>query len=105
MSELSYLEFLERKRHSVQNSGIEPIFMPNGMFPFQEYVAEHLIRKGRDACFLDTGLGKTLIELVVATNYLRHTNKPVLIMTPLAVAGQMLKEATKFRIDDISYSK
>lgn len=105
MSELSYLEFLERKRHSVQNSGIEPIFMPNGMFPFQEYVAEHLIRKGRDACFLDTGLGKTLIELVVATNYLRHTNKPVLIMTPLAVAGQMLKEATKFQIDDISYSK
>ena len=105
MSELSYLEFLERKRHSVQNVGIEPIFMPPGMFPFQEYVADHLIRKGRDACFLDTGLGKTLIELVVATNYLRHTNKPVLIMTPLAVAGQMLKEATKFQIDDISYSK
>jgi len=105
MSELSYLEFLERKRHSVQNVGIDPTFMPTGMFPFQEYVADHLIRKGRDACFLDTGLGKTLIELVVATNYLRHTNKPVLIMTPLAVAGQMLKEAAKFQIDDISYSK
>ena len=75
------------------------------MFDFQRYVTTYAIRKGRCACFLDTGLGKTLIELTIAANYIRHTNKPVLIITPLAVAFQFIKEAAKFNIDDISYSK
>ncbi len=70
-----------------------------------KYVTEYLCKKGRAACFLDTGLGKTIIELSVAVNYIRHTNKPVLIITPLAVAFQFIKEAEKFGIDDISYSK
>ncbi len=33
------------------------------------------------------------------------TNKPVLIITPLAVAFQFIKEAEKFGIGDIMYSK
>ena len=61
------------------------------MFDFQKYVAEYLIKKGRCACYLDTGLGKTIIELVTAVNYIRFTNKPVLIITPLAVAFQFIK--------------
>jgi hypothetical protein len=43
--------------------------------------------------------------MVIATNYIKHTNKPVLIICPLAVAFQFLKEAEKFKIDDIGYSK
>lgn len=102
---MTYQEFLERKRHSVINYGIECKYLPTGMFPFQEFVSDWIIKKGRGACFLDTGLGKTLIELTTAVNYIRHTNKPVLIITPLAVAFQFIKEAEKFQIDDISYSK
>lgn len=79
--------------------------MPSGLFDYQEYVARYAIKKGRCAVFLDTGLGKTIIELTVAKNYIEHTNKPVLILTPLAVAFQFIKEAEKFGIDDISYSK
>lgn len=75
------------------------------MFDFQKYVAEYAIKKGRCAVFLDTGLGKTIIELVTATNYMRHSNKPVLIITPLAVAFQFIKEAKKFDIDDVEYSR
>jgi superfamily II DNA or RNA helicase len=75
------------------------------MFDFQKHVSKVAIKKGRCAVFLDTGLGKTIIELTTAVNYLRHTNKPVLIITPLAVAFQFIKEAEKFGIDDISYSK
>ena len=100
-----YLQFLEKKRHSTSDYGIKYSFMPESMFDFQKHVAEYSIKKGRCADFLDTGLGKTLIELVTAVNYLRHTNKPVLIITPLAVAFQFIKEAEKFGIDDISYSK
>jgi len=100
-----YLKFLESKKHSSINFGIEPNFLPEQMFDYQKHVAEYAIKKGRCAVFLDTGLGKTIIQLTIATNYVRHTNKPVLIITPLAVAFQFIKEAEKFGIDDISYSK
>jgi hypothetical protein len=100
-----YLEFLESKKHSQVNYGIEPNFIPDAMFDFQKHVAEYAIKKGRCAVFLDTGLGKTIIELSIAKNYIKETNKPVLIITPLAVAFQFIKEAEKFGIDDISYSK
>ena len=100
-----YEKFLESKRHSNINYGIDPTFIPDSMFDFQKYVAEYVIRKGRCACFLDTGLGKTIIELTTATNFVQETNKPVLIITPLAVAFQFLKEARKFDIGNIEYSK
>jgi len=101
----NYQEFLESKQHSNIDFGIKTEFLPDQLFDFQKYVAEHAIKKGRCAVFLDTGLGKTIIELTVAVNYIRHTNKPVLIICPLAVAFQFLREAEKFGIDDISYSK
>lgn len=102
---MDYEKFLESKKHSPGNYGIEPYFIPDSMFDYQKYVSDIAIKKGRCAIFLDTGLGKTLIELTIAKNYIHHTNKPVLIITPLAVAFQFMKEAEKFGIDDISYSK
>src|SRR6188768_2356867 len=102
---MNYEQFLEKKKHSTIDYGIDPFFIPDSLFDFQKYVAEKVIKKGRCAGFLDTGLGKTLIELVTATNYIRHTNKPVLIITPLAVAFQFIKEAKKFDIEDVEYSK
>lgn len=102
---MNYSEFLERKRHTSDNFGIKPVFIPDSMFDFQRYVADYAIKKGRCAAFIDTGLGKTLIEIVVATNFVLSTNKRVLIITPLAVAFQFLREADKFQIDDIEYSR
>lgn len=102
---MSYSDFLESKKHSVSNFGIEPNFIHENMFDCQKYTADYIIKKGRCAVFLDTGLGKTLIELTTAKNYVQKTNKPVLIITPLAVAFQFIKEAEKFGIDDVEYSK
>ena len=102
---MNYEQLLESKRHRPANHGIDPTWIPDGLFDFQRYVCEYGIRKGRCAEFLDTGLGKTIIELTTAVNYHRHTGKPVLILTPLAVAFQFIKEAAKFGIDDIEYSK
>src|SRR6056297_3434156 len=102
---MNYYEFLEAKQHSNIDYGIQPTFMVDSMFDFQKYIANYAIKKGRAAIFLDTGLGKTIIELVIARNYNIKTNKPVLILTPLAVAFQFIKEAEKFGIDDIEYSK
>lgn len=100
-----YLDFIQSKRHTPADFGIEPQFIPEWMFDFQKYVSGYAIKKGRCAVFLDTGLGKTLIEIVTAVNYARHTGKPVLILTPLAVAFQFIKEAEKFGIEGVEYSK
>lgn len=102
---MQYQDFIISKQHSSINYGINSNYIPDGMFDYQKYVSEYAIKKGRCAVFLDTGLGKTIIELTIAKNYIQHTNKPVLILTPLAVAFQFLKEAEKFGIDDIEYSK
>ena len=102
---MNYEAFLDSKRHKPSKHGIDAKWLPSGMFDYQEYVTRYAIEKGRCAVFLDTGLGKTVIELAVAQNYVEHLNKPVLILTPLAVAFQFIKEAEKFGIGDISYSK
>ena len=100
-----YTRFLEAKRHSIGNFGFTAKWFPDIAFDFQKHVIEKSIGKGRIANFLDTGLGKTLIQLSEAYNIVLHTNKKVLILTPLAVAFQFIEEANKIGIDDIEYSK
>ena len=56
-----YQEFLELKKHTSSNYGIEQNYFVDTMFDFQNYVTEYAIKKGRCAVFLDTGLGKTII--------------------------------------------
>jgi superfamily II DNA or RNA helicase len=100
-----YLKFIENKKHSIGNFGFKANYIPDIAFDFQKYVIEKAIEKGRSAVFLDTGLGKTLVQLSLAQNIVNHTNKKVLILTPLAVAFQFILEAEKLGIDDIEYSK
>ena len=102
---MRYEEFLDGKRHKPANFGIEPTWLPDGLFDYQRYATEYAIRKGRCAVFLDTGLGKTIIEITTAVNYRQRTGKPTLILTPLAVAFQFIKEGEKFGVTDIQYSK
>ena len=100
-----YQQFLEQKRHSIGNYGFKANYIPDIAFDFQKHVIEKAIEKGRIAVFLDTGLGKTLVQLSIAKNIVNHTNKKVLILTPLAVAFQFVLEAEKLGIDDVEYSK
>ena len=100
-----YKKFLDQKRHTIGNFGFKANYIPDVAFDFQKYVIEKAILKGRSAVFLDTGLGKTLVQLSLAKNIVNHTNKKVLILTPLAVAFQFILEAEKLGIDDIQYSK
>lgn len=102
---MDYLDFIESKKHTIGNFGFEPNYLPDIGFDFQKFIIEKAVRKGRIAIFADTGLGKTLIQLSIAKNIIQHTNKKVLILTPLAVAFQFILEAEKLGIDDIEYSK
>ena len=93
-----YREFLHRKTHEGAAHGFDPIWMPPNLFDFQQSLVEWAIRKGRAAIFADCGLGKTAMQLTWAENVTRHTGRPVLILTPLAVAAQTIREAEKFGI-------
>lgn len=102
---MEYREFIESKKHSIGDFGFQANYIPDMAFDFQKYIIERAVKKGRIAIFADTGLGKTLIQLSIAKNITQHTNKRVLILTPLAVAFQFILEAEKMGIDDIEYSK
>jgi hypothetical protein len=102
---VNYADFIASKRHSLSGSGFEPTWYPEIAFDFQREMIARTMRKGRYAVFADTGLGKTLTQLAVAQNVVCHTNKRVLILTPLAVAFQFLAEAEKIGVDDIEQSK
>lgn len=102
---MDYEKFLQKKRHLLGDYGFEPVSYPDMAFDFQRHIIDKAVRKGRMAIFADTGLGKTLIQLSIADNIVKKTNKRVLILTPLAVAFQFVKEAEKLGIDDVQYSK
>jgi hypothetical protein len=96
---ISYEEFLSAKSQIGQMDGFEPIWMPDFLFDFQKSLVDWAIRKGRAAVNADCGLGKTPMQLVWAQNIVEKTNKPSLILTPLAVSYQTCREADKFGID------
>ncbi len=96
---VSYADFLDGKTQLDGDDGFAAEYMPRFLFPFQAMLVEWAVRKGRGAIFADCGLGKTPMQLVWAENVRRHTGKPVLVVTPLAVGFQTKAEAAKFGIE------
>jgi hypothetical protein len=96
---MTYQEFLKAKQQECIYHGFEPIYMPSCLMDFQQALVDWATRKGRSAIFADCGLGKTIMQLVWAENIVRKTNGRVLILTPLAVGSQTLREADKFGIE------
>ena len=98
---MQYSEFLARKQKHADNSGFDPLWIPDFLFDFQQYLVDWSLRKGRAAIFADCGMGKTPMALVWAQNVKQKTNKPVLIVAPLAVSQQFIGEADKFGINAV----
>lgn len=76
--------------------GFSPKVMPSFLYDFQKSLVEWALKKERAAIFADCGLGKTAMQLTWAQNIIEHTNKPVLILTPLSVSFQTVLEGKKF---------
>lgn len=87
-----YLAFLAKKSPRAEASGFEPQDLPDHLFPFQSHVVRFLVRAGRAACFLDTGLGKGRIALQCLQQCANHTKRPTLHVVPLMVANQIVLE-------------
>lgn len=105
MKKENYLKFLEQKQktHTMSGFDIDASELNGKMFDFQKFIVQRALKAGKYAIFADCGLGKTLMQLEWANRVNRHTNKPVLILAPLAVAGQTIKEGIKFGIDVCKY--
>ena len=100
-----YQDFLnaKQKAHILSGFDVELNDLNKSMFDFQKFIVKRALKAGKYAIFADCGLGKTLMQLEWANRVNKETNKPVLILAPLAVAGQTIKEGAKFHIDICRY--
>lgn len=96
---MNYNEFIDSKSQFTSDCGFDVEDLPSCMFDFQQHLVRWALRRGRAAIFADCGLGKTLMQLVWAQKVAERTNGRVLILTPLAVAQQTVREAEKFGIE------
>lgn len=96
-----YLDFVASKKIVLGKSGLNrvPSLTPM-LFDFQKHICEWALRKGRAALFCDCGLGKTPMQL----EWAQHIPGRVLILAPLAVAQQTVREGKKFGID-VTYER
>jgi len=93
---MEYIDFIQGKQiknkyqgKQIELSDINPI-----LFEFQRDITKWAVSKGRAAIFLDTGLGKTFIQL----EWARLLDVKTLIVAPLSVARQTVKEGKKINI-------
>ena len=97
---VSYTDFLSRKSVHAPTRGLKKIpELHPALFPHQRDVTSFLLGVGCGAAFLDTGLGKFLIGAEWGRVIAEHTNKPVLMLAPLAVSRQHVREGEKFGLD------
>lgn len=88
---MSYADFLARKQRTVTETGIDPTDLPASLFHHQIDVVRWAARQVRAATFLDTGLGKTRIQLAWA-DVMRQGGR-ALVVCPLSIARQTAREA------------
>jgi len=98
---MSYTAFLESKRHNSVMTGfdIDESDLNDKLYPFQKHCVQWALKRGRAALFEDCGLGKTPQQLEWAHRVSEYTDKPVLILAPLAVSEQTAREGKKFGIE------
>lgn len=96
----TYQEFLTSKLRDYSGAGFDvSVDTINPMlFPFQRDIVQWALRKGRCAIFAECGLGKTPMQLEWSRHVCSHTCRDVLILTPLVVAQQTIREGAKFGI-------
>lgn len=96
---MKYDEFLTSKLWSHEAHGFTVADLPSYLKPHQADLVRTGLAKGRYAYWADTGLGKTRIELETARQVNLHTGGNVLIVAPLGVAYQTIREAAGLGIE------
>ena len=102
-----YNEFLEMKKTQRIESGfaVEDADLNPALFDFQKYCVKRALAVGKFALFEDCGLGKTIQQREWAQKVFEHTDQPVIILAPLAVISQTIKEGEKFGYKVMDYDE
>lgn len=97
---MNYANFIKSKTHELIDSGFTPdeSLYHQDIKDHQRVSVTWACKRGKSALFFDTGLGKTLAQLTWAEQVTRHTGLPVLVLAPLAVSHQTIREGEKFNI-------
>lgn len=95
-----YIDFLATKRIDVRPAGFDVSrdTLNAGLFDWQRDIVRWALARGRAALWEDCGLGKSLQQLAWADEVCRHSKGNVLILAPLAVSQQTVREGEKFGI-------
>lgn len=88
---MNYLDFIAAKRARAAHEGVhvDPTDMHSSLFDWQQEIVAWAVTVGRAAIWADTGLGKTRMQL----EWARHSGATALIVAPLAVTHQTVREA------------
>jgi len=96
---MTYEQVIERKARRLEPCGITPGPINQLLFDWQRRTVDRACRIGRSAVFAECGLGKTPMQLEWSRQVTEQTNRPGLILAPLAVGKQTQREAEKFGIE------
>jgi hypothetical protein len=99
---MNYNDFLATKAKRTGQNGFKAPSCNEMLFPFQKHIVGEALDKGKFGIFADCGLGKTFMQLEWGKQVADYTRQSVLLICPLAVAGQTIKEARKFGYTDIA---
>ena len=103
---MSYTEFLETKEREFTHSGFECSDINDRAKDFQLDIVTHALKLGKYCIFADTGMGKGFMLLAWADAVCRHTGRSVIVLGPLGVARQLVRESEKFGIETpVKYCK
>ena len=100
---MQYSQFIASKKRNLMDCGFEPDRVNEKLFPFQADIIRKALKRGKYAIFADCGLGKTFMQLEWAEQVAKNTGEPVLLLCPLAVSAQTIREAERFGIDAQRY--
>ncbi len=101
---MTYEQFLQDKALTVAPVGFEASGFLAPLFPFQKDIVSLACKLGRFCIWADCGMGKTPMQLEWAHQVCQQTKGRVLILAPLAVSHQTVREAQKFGISGVEYS-
>lgn len=101
---MGYKDFLRAKMAVVESVGFEPTALAEHLYPFQRDIVAWACRRGRAAVFADCGMGKTAMQVEWSRQVVGESGGRVLILAPLAVAEQTVREGARFGVE-IVYSR
>jgi DNA modification methylase len=94
---MQYQEFLQQKELIHYGDGLDLTITHEKFLEYQDAIVNWALKKGKSAIFADCGLGKSFMAMAILDGISKHINKPALLITPLQILNQFIKEeAPKF---------